>query len=275
VELQGKKDAFAKRGLGLAAVSRDPAEITAPFAERKGITYPLLSDAGSAVIRRYGLLNTQVAPDNAHFGIPFPGTFVLDAEGRVADRFFEESYRTRMTGNTLALELGADAGAAPDTWATTARRAGEAWRASSDQLEVTVHPSDPVVAPGQEFTIVLDVVMKPGVHVYAPGGHPYRPIRLTLEPDSLFSGRDAIYPESEDYHFKPLDEHVPVFTGAFRVRKPVAIEASRELAARAREPGAAVTLRGTLEYQACDATVCFLPQSVPFRLTLGLRPLEK
>jgi peroxiredoxin len=33
----------------------------ADFAEQQGITYPLLSDVGSATIKRYGILNTVVA----------------------------------------------------------------------------------------------------------------------------------------------------------------------------------------------------------------------
>jgi hypothetical protein len=52
------------------------------------------------------------------------------------------------------------------------------------------------------------------------------------------------------------------------------IEATRDLAARSKEPDATVTLAGTLEYQACDDRVCFIPDSVPVQVTLGLRPLE-
>ena len=42
----------------MVAISYDSQEILADFSERNGITYPLLSDAGSATIRRYGILNT-------------------------------------------------------------------------------------------------------------------------------------------------------------------------------------------------------------------------
>jgi len=250
--------------LGLAAISHDPPEITAPFAERKGITYPLLNDAGSVVIRRYGILNTQVEMDQKSYGIPFPGTFILDTDGRVTARFFEESYRTRMTGSSLSLQLGIGAESAPDS----------AMWLSGDQLDVRVYSSDAVVAPGQEFTVLVDVTVKQGFHVYAPGEHPYRAIRLGLQPDSLFSEKESIYPEPKDYYFAPLDEHTPVYEGSFRILQPVVIEASRELSVRSKEPGATVTLQGVLEYQACDDKVCFLPESVPISITLGLRPLE-
>ena len=46
------------------AVSYDPVPILADFAARRSITFPLLSDAGSAVIKQYGILNTTVAAGN-------------------------------------------------------------------------------------------------------------------------------------------------------------------------------------------------------------------
>lgn len=264
MELQKEKAELAAQGLGLAALSHDPPEITVAFAERKGIDYPLLNDLGSKVIREYGVLNTQLEEDHKWYGIPFPGTLVLDAEGRVTSRVFEESYRTRMTGRTLALQLGAEAGAAPSS----------AVQSADDHVAVTLYSSDPVVVPSQEFMVAVEVVARPGIHVYAPGEHSYRPVRFVLEPESAFSAGKAIYPASEDYYFEPLDEHTPVFTGSFRVWQPVVLELTRELATEAQEPGATITLEGRFEYQACDDATCFLPVSVPVKLTLGLRPLE-
>jgi hypothetical protein len=236
-----------------------------PFAKEKGITYPLLNDPGSVIIREYGILNTQMAPDHELFGIPFPGTFVLDPGGRVISRFFEESYRTRLTGRGLVLQLGGEPEGMPDPSETVA----------GGHLDLGIEVSDPVVAPGQEFLLTFEVTLPPGIHVYAPGDHPYRVIGFHLEEtDSLFSLREPIYPESVDYHFEPMDEHTPVFEGSFRIQQPVVIEATRDLAARSKEPDATVTLAGTLEYQACDDRVCFIPDSVPVQVTLGLRPLE-
>ena len=48
------------KGLGLAAISYDPVETLAAFSRQRGITFPLLSDAGSETIKRYGILNTVV-----------------------------------------------------------------------------------------------------------------------------------------------------------------------------------------------------------------------
>jgi hypothetical protein len=35
-----------------------------------------------------------------------------------------------------------------------------------------------------------------------------------------------------------------------------------------------LTINGVLNYQACDDTVCFTPQSVPLSWTIGLKPLD-
>ena len=78
MELQGRVDELRKDGRHLAVISYDPVPVLAEFAARRGITFPLLSDAGSAIIRRFGILNTTVPETNDLFGYPFPGTFILD-----------------------------------------------------------------------------------------------------------------------------------------------------------------------------------------------------
>ena len=102
----------------------------AGFSRRHGITYPLLSDVGSATIKRYGILNTVVEealgpngkdprvladlrmfatggePAERHRGIPFPGTFIVDRQGRVTSRFFEDYYWERNTTANILLRTG-------------------------------------------------------------------------------------------------------------------------------------------------------------------------
>lgn len=216
------------------------------------------------MIREFGILNTKIAADHKRFGVPFPGTFVLDAQGHVTARMFEESYRTRRTGASLVLQV--------DT--TRALRQGTSLHTADGRVQVAVAISDSSVAPGQEVTVVFDVQAQDGVHVYAPGDHSYRAFGLQLAEDSEFTLRETVYPETRILHFAPLNEDVPVFEGSFRIQQAVVLEASRELATRAREAGAQVTLRGALELQACDDAVCFLPDTLPLEFTLELEPFE-
>ena len=67
-----------------------------PYAKPNVSHLPLLSDPGSATIKRYGILNTTVPETNQQsYGIPFPGTFMLNAQGMVTSRFFEQAYQER------------------------------------------------------------------------------------------------------------------------------------------------------------------------------------
>ncbi len=116
------------------------------------------------------------------------------------------------------------------------------------------------------MSIAVDVVPKKGVHVYAPGTQ-YRPIAIRLQADSLFRIHDAIYPKPTLYVFKPLNEEVLVYDTPFRLT--VDITTGDIDAIQARLQGRSeTTITGTLDYQACDDRVCFLPVSVPFQWTM-------
>ena len=261
-ELQSRLPALSKQGLGVAAVSYDPVPILADFTRRRGITFPLLSDVGSATIRKYDLLNTTIPPSNTQsYGIPFPGTFVLDRNGVVTSRFFEQAYQERATVGSMLARLGNNI----DVQATTVK---------SPQIEVTSYTTDSVVAPGTHFSVVLDVKPAAGVHVYAPGVVGYKPIALTLQAAPGLLLRGAQYPRSETYHFKPLNEQVQVYQRPFRIVQDVTIDPSPQ-GANASKDATTLTIQGTLNYQACNDTVCFSPQTVPLSWTVNLRQLDR
>lgn len=80
--------AIESAGLQVVAVSYDPVETLAGYSEDRGVTFPLLSDGGSATIRAYGLEDE----DN---GFPHPGTIIVTPDRKVAARFFRKGYRRR------------------------------------------------------------------------------------------------------------------------------------------------------------------------------------
>ena len=110
VEMEGRLADVQKSGYAVAVITYDPVPVLAEFATRRQITFPLLSDAGSAVIKRYGLLNTTVDPANKLFGYPFPGTFVVDRRGVVTSRFFEDTYQDRNTISSFLIHFDIHAG---------------------------------------------------------------------------------------------------------------------------------------------------------------------
>jgi hypothetical protein len=260
VELQGRIDRLRKEGLGLAAVTYDPVSVLADFSTRRAITFPLLSDVGSATIKRYGILNTTIPETNELYGYPFPGTFILNREGVVTSRFFEPTYQERDTISSVLARLGR----AVDASVT---------KTSAPHLEITTYLTDRVAAPGTHFSIVLDIKPDARVHVYAPGVNGYKPISLVIQPQPGLIVRQAQFPKAEDYHFKPLNEHVPVYQKSFRITQDVEIDPSREAAAALKDLKA-MTISAMLNYQACDDKVCFDPQSVPLSWTIDLRSLD-
>ncbi len=264
MELQGRVAEIERTGRKLAAISYDPPETLKAFADRAGITFTLLSDPGSAIIKRYGLLNE--AAEGRTEGIPHPGTFVLDAAGMVTARYFEESYRVRSSAASIALKLGEDlGGASRDNVA----------RLETDHLEVVARPSDEIVAPGTMFSLALDVTPKAKMHVYAPGEHTYQVVALDIEPQPGLVVRPAVYPASQEYYFAPLDERVPVYTEPFRLVRDLNLAVSSETRELSSAPDASLELSAVLSYQACDDKICYPMQSIPVSWTVRLKPLEQ
>jgi hypothetical protein len=261
VELQGRLAALHGAGLGLAAISYDPVPVLADFSARRGITLPLLSDPGSNTIKRYGILNTTIEPTNALYGYPFPGTFIVDRQGVVTARFFEDAFQERDTIASILVRLGRHVDA-PATTTTGAH------------VSVTSYATDQVVAQGTHFSLVLDVTPGPRVHVYAPGANHYKPVALRVDPQAGLLLKAAQYPTAEDYFFKPLNEHVPVYQRPFRVAQDATLDPSRESAAALRDV-TKMTIIGRFDYQACDDKVCFVPQSMPLSWTVSVKPLDR
>src|SRR5262249_25608627 len=77
----------------------------------------------------------------------------------------------------------------------------------------------------------------------------------------------------ERFFFKPLGETQLVYGAPFRVVQDVTVALTETMRDRARSDGAALTISGLLQYQACDDAICYLPANVPVGWTVGLRPL--
>jgi peroxiredoxin len=270
--------------LVLVGISYDSVEILKTFSDQHGISFPLLSDTGSATIKAYGILNTVVeealgpngtdpavladlkvyATVNAATerlrGIPFPGTFVVDRRGRVTSRFFEDYYRERTTAASVLLTLGSGGTPVQGT------------QISTDHLHLKTYPSDAAVALGSRFSLALEIAPGRGMHVYAPGALGYRVIALRIAPQPFVRTLPVRYPASEIYFFKPLNERVPVYLKPFTLLQEVIPEVTPEAQAAFRGKDS-LTLTGTLEYQACDDKVCYNPTAVPLSWTVALTPL--
>ena len=268
IEMQNHLEQLHRLGLNVIAISRDSQAILAEFVSRHGITYPLLSDATSSVIKEFGVLDVAVAPTRTeesggppYYGVPYRGTITVNHEGVVTSTFFQKTYQEHTTISSILLSLGKNVGV-------------PARRISAPHVDVTSFTSDQAVAPGAHFLIVLDIRPASHVHVYAPGNPSYRPIALTIpaQPGIVTIG-GADLPKPEDFFFKPLNEHVAVYQRPFRMTQNVMVDPSSQGQAALKD-ATKVVVNGTFDYQACDDKDCFNPQSLPLTWTVNLRPLD-
>lgn len=87
--------AIERRGYKMAGISFDSPQILSTFIERRSIKYTLLSDPKSEIIDRYKLRDPQYAPGSFAYGVPRPVIFVLDRNGTVKAKLYEETYQKR------------------------------------------------------------------------------------------------------------------------------------------------------------------------------------
>jgi peroxiredoxin len=105
VDLIGGAAEIEKRGYRLAGLSYDSPEILETFNAKRHPTYTLLSDAKSEIIDRYNLRDPQYPPGNRAYGVPRPIIFVLDPQGVIKAKLFEESFKNRPPVSSIISKL--------------------------------------------------------------------------------------------------------------------------------------------------------------------------
>ena len=142
-------------------------------------------------------------------GMAFPGTIAyLDRRGRVTWPFFEDFYAERNTVSSVFKQLAMRG------------QAVAAQKVTTEHLELTTYSSDAGVAPGNRFSVVVDIAPKRGMHVYAPGAAGYRIVTVKIADQPAIRVLAPRYPASEIYHLQTtqracagLPEAVPGSTG--------------------------------------------------------------
>lgn len=112
IELSEAAPSFAQEGWKVVGLSYDTPEKLAAFTGASNISYPLVSDTGSATIKAFGLLNEEVDPDSRGYGIPHPAIVFIDSAGTVKAVLREEGYRERPSLDAIRETVTALSGAA-------------------------------------------------------------------------------------------------------------------------------------------------------------------
>jgi len=257
--LNENRKQLQEQGLGLAAISYDTPAILANFAQRKGIQFTLLSDPESKFIKQLGLMNESVPADSFAYGVPHPGTFILDASGSIVSKEFDEDYRERTTvSNLLTQKFNLRTGAA-ESMVTT------------KHLRVTASASNAVIRAGEHIRLVLDIEMMPKMHVYAPGVEGYIAIDWTMKDPKGFEPRPVEWPASKKLRLEAIQETVPVYDGRFSLQREIVLAPMPKLQPFL-DANKDLIIEGTLMYQACDDRLCYIPQKVPVQWKVHFEP---
>lgn len=256
MELQRTLPDFERSGVALFAISYDPVAVLAKFAETHRIQYPLLSDEGSNTIRRLGLFNEHVYEHHAaygipkreqHWGVPYPGAFLLDEEGQVLQKRFQQSYRERETGVAI-LEHGLGC--------ESSLPKAEA-QAQDEEVMLRAALDSDTYRWFQRLWLTVELNLAPGLHVYGQPIPPgYIPLSVEITPiDGLEVGASE-FPIPHPYRIEGLSEEFVVYEKTVTVTLPLTFT----------QEGEDQTLQITVRYQACSDTGCFAPQTTHLQL---------
>ncbi len=213
----------------------------------------MLSDPDSAVIRSFGILNTLIDPDDhPWFGIPYPGSYVVGADGAITHKFFENNLAVRPGPEQLLravlgepmLEARVDA-AAPEA------------------VEVSIVLDGDSLAATVQRDLVVQFRVPAGRHVYAqPAPQGTIAVDVVLAENESVVERPLVRPPSELHTLAGTGESFQVHHGSFELRLPLTINNA------ARIDTAGVTISGEIRWQSCDDEMCDLPMGQRFERTL-------
>ena len=264
VELQAAWRSLEPAGVAVFALSYDSVETLAAFAEKYGITYPLLSDVGSHTIRALGLLNEKHLVEQHAFygiktrddqiGVAYPGTFVLDERGVVTEKHFEQSYRVRPTARIFEeFALGGSEAGPPS----------EAPRAEAAGVQVKAWTDAPTYRPYQQVRLHLQLSLPIDLHIFgSPIADSYTPFCLEVDGlDGLSAGKPQL-PTPKPFTVEGFDDQFLVYEGIIRALIP--LQFTKNLGA--------TVITARVKYQACTPTECFPP--VDLRIDVPLNGLD-
>jgi peroxiredoxin len=272
VELQKHAAELEAAGVRLYAITYDPQPALASFAAKHGITYQLLSDDGSKVIERFGILNTLIDADDPaknpvtgqrFYGIPFPGTYVTDENGVVTEKHFFQSYEKRVSAGTI-LDRAVGRVLVHDQAPQQETR--------EQVATLTAFLADGELRRDVASTLYVRIAMDEGFHVYAdPLPEGFVATRVAVGPVEGLVVGEAAYPPTQRREFPQLQVTLPVYESSAVISVPVT--GAAELFAGGVGAGKQVAIPVRVTYQACSETVCYRPRTAELTVQAPLAGL--
>ncbi len=253
MELGQALSKYQQQGLGVAVITYDSPEVIKNFTTRLGITVPVLSDPDSKIIKDFGILNTNIPQSSFQYGIPFPGTYTLDAKGVVTAKYFEDTFRERVTPNFILTRQFGEAGIRKS-------------QVKTDHLTLTSYVTDDKVFAGNRVSLIIDIELPPKMHLYAPGVKGYKPLAFELNPHPNVRFFNTNFPKSTIMNLPVIKERVPVYSQKVRITRDIIIGIDEGMRKESN-----IEITGSLDYQACDDKICYLETKVPLTFSLAVQ----
>ena len=249
IELEQNLHEFRKSGIGVAAISPDSPEQLRQFGILRGISYPLLSDSRSELIRTLGILDDSIPKDSPLSGIPYPCVFVLDARGTIAGKYFEDDRRRRFTAvDVLQLKFGKTA-------------VGRSVQVRSPHLRFSAAIKTSLVTADQRVSVEVDIALEPGVYVYASGKEGCTPLELRIQHSPATPAHQLHYPSSK------TTDAGQTYSDHFYLKGYFLLGSHADLKRLADSSGR-LKVNAALHFQACDQVQCYPAEELPFHWTL-------
>ena len=254
MQLEAALDDYTEAGLGVVAISYDTVEILESFSDRNGgFRYTMLSDPDSQINEAFGIRNPNPEPGSRGDGMAFPGSYIVDVDGVVQEKFFEQDHRIRTTHETVLLQ-------------TVGVGGGRRTEVQLPQFDFVAYASQDEISRGNEISLIVDVALPDRMHLYAPGSD-YTAVDLQIADNPMLRVGPLELPEAEMLYLEPIDETVAVYHDSARIQRTFTLAPGYE--------ESTLALDATLVYQTCDDEICFPPDEFAFTFNFDVRELDR
>jgi hypothetical protein len=221
------------------------------FSEKYNISYPLLSDKNSEVIKSFGILNPAGKPNSRSYGIPHPGFYIIDSSLTVVSKQFEELYSARPSAATiLSAHLNQELN-------------GHTVNIKTSYLEGQIVLSDSTGYPSQILLAKITIKMKDGFHLYGrPIAEGYIPLNIEFDSHKDFEIDKIAFPKTTPFTLPGLEETFNVLPQLITLKTYVRLIKKPQLGK--------TDVSGTISFQACDNKMCFPPEKINFSFPLDI-----
>lgn len=204
------------------------------------------------------------ATQRGFYGIPFPGVYVVDRDGRVTEKFFHRHYATRTSAGTIRdSAIGR----------ILARHEVPITELGDEHVEVSVFLADEALRFEYASTLHVRFEVADGYHIYAdplPDG--FIASTATVMPTRGVRIGEPVYPPTAEREFPQLGVTLNVYEGVADVAIPITL-GSEILDWPIQNKPTEIEIPVDVVYQACSETVCYVPKEETVVVTAPIEPL--